>query len=287
MKILVLGGTRYFGVHLVEELLKKGHDVTVATRGNVKKEFSGKVNREIVNRLDPESISKLFESSSYDVIYDNIAYCSNDIRNLLDSAKCGRYIMTSSASVYDLHMNTNEEDFNPLTHKLKWCDRADFNYEEIKRQAECALFQYFSAQNSVAVRLPYVIGEDDYTKRFLFYIENTIKKTPINIDNLNSQMGFINSGEAGKFLAYLSDIDFTGPVNACSSGSVSLNQIIDYTERKTNIKAVLSQDGEPAPYNETPAYTLNVEKATHTGFDFSDVNSWIYSLIDFHISKLK
>ena len=30
-KVLVLGGTRFFGKHLVEVLLQDGHDVTIAT----------------------------------------------------------------------------------------------------------------------------------------------------------------------------------------------------------------------------------------------------------------
>ncbi len=29
MKVLVLGGTRFFGIHMVNELLKMGHDVTI------------------------------------------------------------------------------------------------------------------------------------------------------------------------------------------------------------------------------------------------------------------
>ena len=31
MKILVIGGTRFFGIHMVKELLEKGHDVTFAS----------------------------------------------------------------------------------------------------------------------------------------------------------------------------------------------------------------------------------------------------------------
>lgn len=33
MNILILGGTRFFGIDTVHELLRKGHDVTIATRG--------------------------------------------------------------------------------------------------------------------------------------------------------------------------------------------------------------------------------------------------------------
>ena len=45
MNILVLGGTRFFGVHLVRELIKQGHKVTIATRGNKVDEFGDRVNR--------------------------------------------------------------------------------------------------------------------------------------------------------------------------------------------------------------------------------------------------
>lgn len=39
MKILVIGGTRFFGIPMVHELLQKGHQVTIATRG--KSQFWG------------------------------------------------------------------------------------------------------------------------------------------------------------------------------------------------------------------------------------------------------
>ena len=41
--VLVLGGTRYFGRSIVDELLAAGHQVTIFTRGNLKHDFSSKV----------------------------------------------------------------------------------------------------------------------------------------------------------------------------------------------------------------------------------------------------
>ena len=43
MNILVIGGTRFFGIHMVNELLTAGHDVTIATRGNASDSFGDKV----------------------------------------------------------------------------------------------------------------------------------------------------------------------------------------------------------------------------------------------------
>lgn len=39
MKILMLGGTKYFGRRLVHLLIQDGHDITVATRGNTEDDF--------------------------------------------------------------------------------------------------------------------------------------------------------------------------------------------------------------------------------------------------------
>ena len=65
-------------------------------------------------------------------------------------------------------------------------------------------------RNWIAVRYPFVVGKDDYTKRLAFYVEHTMKSIPMDIDNLNSQMGFIRSDEAGKFMAFLVEQDIRG-----------------------------------------------------------------------------
>lgn len=35
MKILVIGGTKFFGIPMMEALSAGGHEVTIATRGNI------------------------------------------------------------------------------------------------------------------------------------------------------------------------------------------------------------------------------------------------------------
>lgn len=52
MKILVIGGTRFFGIHMIKELLAKGHDVTIATRGNASDAFGDSVERIIIERTN-------------------------------------------------------------------------------------------------------------------------------------------------------------------------------------------------------------------------------------------
>ena len=288
MKILVIGGTRFFGIHMVRELLAQGHDVTIATRGNAKDEFGERINRIVLERTSEESVKNALSGKHYDVVVDKIAYCSEDIKYVMETVSCDKYIHMSSTSVYDPKLlNTVESDFDGTTKELIWCDRMAFPYEEIKRQAECALWQKYADKNWIAVRYPFAIGTDDYTKRLQFYVEHTMKSIPMYIDNLDYQMGYIRSDEAGKFMAFLVDKDFRGAINGCSEGTISLREIITYVEQKTGTKAILDENGDAAPYNGEPEYSINTDKAKALGFEFSVLKDWIYELLDYYIQLVK
>lgn len=288
MKILVLGGTRFFGIPMVKELIRQGHDVTIATRQNAKDSFGDRIGRIKVERTDPDSMKEAFRGMKFDVVYDKIAYCSNDIKYAMDAIDCDKYIYMSSTSVYDpKKINTREEDFDGTKKELIWCSRPDFPYDEIKRQAECALCQAYADRNWTAVRYPFAIGRDDYTKRLLFYVEHTMKSVPMHIDDIDHQMGYIFSDEAGAFLAFLADKDVSGAINGSAHGTISLKEIIGYVESKTGTKAVITADGDPAPYNGEPEYSINTEKAESLGFRFSDLRERIFDLLDYYIEQVR
>ncbi len=287
MKVLVLGGTRFFGVHMVREFLRQGDEVTIATRGLANDNFSDSVKRVTIERTSADSLAKAFAGKTYDIICDNISYCSEDVRALLENVKCKRYIMTSTSSVYNFKPNMKEEEFNPYTNELKWCTRQEFPYDEIKRQAETAIFNHYTSQEACAVRFPYVIGNDDYTKRLYFYVDHVVNSKPMNIDNLDEQIAFIRSDDAGKFLVYLAKSSFTGPINACAPSTLTVREIINYVENKANIKAVYDNNADNGAYNGTPSFYLNTEKAEGIGYNFMPLKSWIYELLDEFIACAK
>ncbi len=285
--ILVLGGTRFFGIPMIDELLKNGHSVTVATRGLNPIVFGERVSHIKIDRNDPESLKKAFGNRHYDVICDKIAYCSNDIKYLFESGvTCEKYILMSSAAVYESKgLNTHEDDFEAHNTAFEWCNRADYDYGTVKRYAECALFQLFPQINSVAVRYPVVLGKNDYTERLEFYVRHILSETPFYTDNPDSQMSYINETEAGKFIAFLCDSNFTGTINGCSGSTISLNEIFDYIYIKTGKKPIFSESGVQAPYNGESEFSLNTERANSIGYDFSALKDWIYKLIDFYIAR--
>lgn len=288
MKILVLGGTRFFGIPMVEELIQQGHEVTIATRQTTKDNLGDAVQRIQIERTDPIQMEQALKGKHFDVVYDKIAYCSNDIKNIMDVIDCDKYIYMSSTAVYEpKKMDTKEENFDAMGKELIWCNRADFPYDEIKRQAECALWQKYDDRNWIAVRYPFVIGKDDYTKRMLFYVEHTMKSIPMKVDNQDVQMGYIRSDEAGKFMAFLADKKVQGAINGSSKGTISLREIIDYVERKTGSKAVFLDTGDEAPYNGETEYSINTDKAETLGFQFTNLKDWIYDLIDYYIKLVE
>ncbi len=284
MKILVLGGTRFFGIRMVQDLLKMGHEVAIGTRGLSKDPFGEQVKRIALDRSNGESLRQALQGKRFDLVIDKIAYCSNDIKRLLDFIDCQKYIYMSTTAVYaPKKINLVEEDFDPLAMELVWCERKDFPYGQVKMQAEAAITQKYPGQKYIAVRYPVVLGKDDYTKRLLFYAEHVARSVPMYIDNLDAQMSFIRSDEAGAFMAFLADKNFCGAVNGASKGTVSLREIIEFLEKKTGKKALLSADGEAAPYNGESEFSVNTDKAKALGFEFSDVNDWIYDLLEYFL----
>lgn len=286
MQVIVFGGTRFMGKHLVEELIREGHDITLATRGNTPDPYGDSVKRIKLDRCDPESLKENLPDTVFDVVFDSLAYCSDDVVMLLDKIKCRRYVQISTTAVYEpLKDGSREEDFDPHKKELVSCKRADFSYAEVKRQAECAIVQRYPELSAASVRFPFVIGEDDYTGRLYFYVEHIVNGKAMFVDNFTDQMAFIFSDEAGKLLAFLGGIDFTGAVNGADSGTISIKDISDYVKAKTGKEAILSENGDKAPYNGFAHYYINTERAEKLGFHFAHLKDRIYDLLDCCISR--
>lgn len=282
--ILVLGGTGFFGIYAVNRLLENGHQITIATRGKTKIPFN-KVSHIPLERTCPDSIATALKGKNYDIIVDNLVFCSNDVKYLLDVAQTDRYVYSSTIAVYDenLQMDMSESHFDPLSPPLIWCDREELPYGERKRHAERAVFQTYSHIPAAAIRIPYVIGEDDFTKRLYFYVEHVVKGLPMFIDNMEEPLGYIFSEEAGEFLAWVTMSDILGVINGSGSGTVSVGQIIDYVEQKTGKKAILDPGGEPGAYNNRLGFSSSVSLANELGFEFTSLFPRFYKLLDHYI----
>jgi nucleoside-diphosphate-sugar epimerase len=278
---LVLGGTRFFGVDLVNELLEKGVKVTIATRGQTEDSYGDKVERICVDRFNEKSVQDAVEGRKWDVVFDQLCFSSEDAK-ITSDALCGkikRYIFTSTMSVYEFVKGNVEEDFNPYEYELKMVSKADVDYQEGKRQAEAYFFQK-APFPVVAVRIPIVLGEDDYTKRLLHYISSINEDKPVYFPKPEIEMCFIHQKEAGDFLAWTAEQDFTGPINACANDEISMKSLMDVIAKQIGKEANIVTDTElDSPYGIDRSWSLTNTKAKELGYSFTNLNEWLPQLI--------
>ena len=292
MKILVFGGTRFFGAHLVSKLISEGHKITIATRGQKKDNFGDDVQRVILDRTNENDLEKFAQSSEhFDVIYDQICYSPIEAEYICKhfKGKTDKLIFTSSQSVYPPGHNLTEDIYDPFSHKIVYQSLEDLGYEEAKRQAEAVYFQ--KAEFAVAaVRFPIVLGEDDYTQRLVFHIKRIRNELEIFFPNIKARLNFINSNEAGLFLAWLKGTSVKSPINACSNGTISLDNLMKRISNE--VARPLLRIEKPTEENFSPFgikedWFMSNDKAAGLGFNFQNLEQWLPSLIATESKKLE
>ncbi len=95
-----------------------------------------------------------------------------------------------------------EDGFNPYGYAIRRGNRPEFDYADGKRLAEAVLFQRAPFEVT-AVRLPVVLGVDDYSNRVEFHLERMRAGVPIGFPNPAAYTCFINEHEAGRFLGWV------------------------------------------------------------------------------------
>ena len=291
-KVLVIGGTHFMGIQLVKELLALGNDVTIATRGYTKDNFGMYVHRLILDVSNSDSVKNALHGKFFDIVFDNLAFSSSHVENILSNIKCSKYIQLSSVAVYNIKSdNIIEELFNPLNYRFNTdVNNVEYGkytkyYSEGKRASEAIVYQKYKNIHSVTVRIPYVTKTD----RLLYYCKNILNNIPMNIDDTSRGFTFVQDTEVGKFLPWIAAQSFTGPINLSSEGMVTISMILDYIERKLEKKAVIDRihgENSPFPVFNEKTFSMNMKKAHQLGYKTSHINDWFWKLMDEYIARV-
>ncbi|MBI4497172.1 MAG: SDR family oxidoreductase [Chloroflexi bacterium] len=102
MKVLVMGGSRFNGFYLVQELVRQGHEVTVFNRGLTPTDFPPEVRRRYGDRKDHQQLPEVLGREEFDCIQDISAYTLDDVQSMVElfEGRAGHYIFASSTVVY-------------------------------------------------------------------------------------------------------------------------------------------------------------------------------------------
>ncbi|WP_078625610.1 NAD-dependent epimerase/dehydratase family protein [Streptomyces iakyrus] len=287
LNVLVIGGNRYVGKRLITRLLAEGHRVTVLNRGSSPPPAG--VEHLRADRDDEESLTGALGPRVFDVVVDQVCYTPRQaaIARRVFTGRTRRYVMTSTVEVYEYEDSAalvREEAVDPSTVTvdpgLPWDDPAflEAHYGEGKRQAEAVLTAGPGFESAV-VRVAHVLGgDDDFTGRLAHYAERMRTGEPIAVPTVNRPATYVYVEEIARFLAWAAGEDFTGPVNAASSGTLSTEELCAAVAAhvpggRTEFRPV--EVGEVSPFSFRRFYGMDNARAARLGFTFGEARQWL------------
>jgi 2'-hydroxyisoflavone reductase len=169
MKLLVLGGTKFLGIAVVEAALAAGHEVTMANRGQTKPELFPDVER---IEVDLHGDLAPLAGGSWDAVVDmDPTQLSRQTRRRAEALRdaVGHYVYVSSVSAYsDLSTPPNEDSpvYEPLDSEPETFDME--LYGALKAGSERAVLEVFGDRGA-AIRAGLIVGPHDPTERFTYW----------------------------------------------------------------------------------------------------------------------
>ena len=235
MRLLVLGGTGFIGPHVVRHALYRGHTVSIFTRGRSKPHLFPEVEKLVGDRDgDLESL----RGKEWDAVIDNTGYVPRLVRDSAELLKgsVGRYLFTSTASVYDMDRDELDEDSPLLELEDPTSEDRGQYYGPLKVVCERTVQEIYGPAATI-VRPHVVAGPEDPTHRFTFW--------PVRIDHGGEVIGigdpshslhYIDVRDLAEFFVHLVERDTPGTYNGVgpSVGSVSMAELLYGCRAVTN-----------------------------------------------------
>ncbi len=173
MHLLILGGTQFLGRHCVDAAIKRGHAVTIFTRGRVPNPCGDAVTALIGDR-DPRLPPGLdaLRAGTWDAVIDTSGYLPRcvDASAALLADRVGRYLFVSSVSVY---ADLSQPDVAETGRLAESPDPNDEDigkhYGPLKVACEQALGGALGSRVLI-VRPGLIVGPRDPTDRFGYWV---------------------------------------------------------------------------------------------------------------------
>ncbi|MFC7097951.1 NAD-dependent epimerase/dehydratase family protein [Halobaculum marinum] len=177
---LVIGGTRFIGRHVVEDLLDNDYEVTIFNRGNHDNPFADHddVSHVEGDRRDDTDLKAAALSVQPDIVIDCVAYYPEDVRVAVDVfADVDGYVYISSGSAYGVEEIPKREDETELCDCTEEQATDDSHASYGPRKAEGDRIVFEAAEdgvNAMSLRPCIVYGPHDYTERLDYWIDRVL-----------------------------------------------------------------------------------------------------------------
>jgi len=213
LRLLILGGTQFIGVHLTQIALQRGHQVTLFNRGKSNPGlFPG------VEKLTGDRNGKLgaLRGQRWDAVIDDSGYVPRHVRlsAQLLAPQVRRYLFISSISAYASFAAANDEN-SPLA-RLK--DEAveqvtGETYGGLKALCEKTLAGIMPGR-ALVLRPGFVVGPDDPTDRFTYWPARAARGgTMLAPGTPGDPVQFIDARDLARFALDCVEHNLTGTFN--------------------------------------------------------------------------
>ena len=166
LRLLILGGTGFIGPHMVRYAMYRGHEVTLFNRGRTNPGLFPGVETLIGDR---DGQLDALGGHSWDAVIDNSGYVPRHVRDSAELLRdvVGRYVFTSTGSVYNFDQDELTEDAELLPIEDPASEDTNRYYGPLKVLCENAVTDTYGERGTV-VRLHVVAGPGDPTDRYTY-----------------------------------------------------------------------------------------------------------------------
>ncbi|MGM0371344.1 MAG: NAD-dependent epimerase/dehydratase family protein [Halobacteriota archaeon] len=288
----VVGGTRFIGRHLVEELLAHEYDVTLFNRGRHENPFADEpgVDHVTGDRTEPDSLERAAEAVDPDVVFDVVAYHPGAVEHATRVfADADAYVYVSSGAAYaeeDVPKREGETALEPCSAEQATDDTPE-TYGNRKAAGDRAVFEAADrGVNAMAVRPPIVYGPHDYTERLAYWLHRieTHDRIVVPGDGTNLwQRAYVEDVARG--LRLVAERGTAGEAyNVGDRNAVTLDRMVELAARalETDVEVVHASnrelsvadlDAEAFPLYRPYPHLLSTAKIAALGWDSTPVET--------------
>jgi 2'-hydroxyisoflavone reductase len=299
MDILILGGTRFLGRHIVEAALASGHRLTLFNRGQTNAELFPDVEK---LRGDRGSDLSALQGRHWDAAIDICGYVPRVVRasaELLAGA-VANYTFISSISVYaDFQRPGLDEDAptgvlaDPGVEEI-----TNETYGPLKALCEQAVEEALPGR-ALIVRPGYIVGPDDPTDRFTYWPHRVARGGEMLAPgDPEAPVQFIDVRDLSEWIVRVVEARATGPYNATGPAyRLEMGRLLAECKQLTGSDAHFLWAGEDflqahqvdlpiwTPASEIGGATVNCQRAIDAGLIFRPLSETIRATLAWDISR--
>jgi 2'-hydroxyisoflavone reductase len=293
MKLLILGGTKFVGPHLIEAAAKRGHEITIFTRG--RQDPANAAGAEHIRGDRNKDLHK-FVGRHWDVVIDTCGYLPRSVCASAEffADRADRYVFISSLSVYTdfaaMGIDENAPTATLTDAQVERANEIDTSgsvsavsfgelYGGLKALCEKAAEQAMPGR-VLTLRPGLIVGPQDYTARFTYWVARVAGGGEVLAPGRpGREIQFIDVRDLAEWTVRMVEREQTGIFNVDGlPGFVTMEELLETIKSVTGSDAAFAWvpdefliENGVAPWSEMPLWLPEYDSADSRGFMFIDV----------------